>query len=59
MSEDKLDVDNKIVKRAFVMANYMVLYNSASEFAMSILIPEDKRNGQSELQTDNPAPKLP
>ena len=57
--KEVLDIENQVVKQAFVMANYMHLYNCSSELALSVLIPEDKRNGESELQSEKPMPKSP
>ena len=59
MTEDRLDVKNEIVRRAFVTSNYGILYNYSPDNAMSILIPEEKRNGEGELQHKNPMPKSP
>jgi hypothetical protein len=57
--EEQLDIVNKIVKQAFIMHNYMFIYNSATEHALSILIPEKKRNGEGEMDYKPEVPKSP
>lgn len=59
MEENKLLIQNGIVRQAFLMANYMYLYNSSTEHAMSILIPEEKRTGEGELDRKPDLPKSP
>ena len=59
MEKEGLDIQNEIVKQAFTMANYMVLYNSLTDLALTILIPEKKRNGEGELEYKPELPKSP
>jgi hypothetical protein len=59
MEERNLLIENKAVKNAFTMANYMYLYNTGMEGGMSILIPEEKRNGEGELEYKPESPKSP
>jgi len=41
------------------MANYMYLYNSAHDLALTVLIPEEKRTGEGELDRKPDLPKSP
>ena len=57
IEEKKLKIENNVVKQAFLMANYMYLYNTSME--VSILIPEEKRTGEGELDRKPEIPKSP
>jgi len=59
MAENKLLIQNEVVRQAFLMANYMYLYNSANDSALTILIPEEKRTGEGELDRKPDLPKSP
>lgn len=48
--QSKLDIKHDIVRRIFVMANYMHIYKMTGEDGYTILIPER----ENEQRTSNP-----
>jgi len=53
MTDDRLEIGNETIKRAFTTANYMYLYGCNADLTFSILIPNKKEVDYEEQKATN------